>query len=291
MKNLIFLSKYLDSQGLFTESKLIEKLAQDSSTSEWQEIIAIVEQPVSDQVLTAVRYLKQGAMGMYQNAEKLNQLSESDLRTLAEITSKYQKNTASQFEKLSKTAQMEFLKQLGTKGLRLMPVIGFAFSFLIALKNFVYGLTTFAKLVKDSSQIGLNWFEVLFPNKLNEKVTQYQNDPEQLKIITQLTKYSKEFSDEGISFLANIIDFVKDIIFVFIDVGSFGWLTIGDVGLSFILMGIEKLIESNVLPEFDLILNRIISIANQHIQDLTSQLDPTFFDSEYKEESSYDLFK
>jgi len=161
-------------------------------------------------------------------------------------------------------------KYLGSKGLKLIPVIGFVFSFGIALKNFIYGFTTFAKLVKDSQQIELNWIEVLFPQKLTEKLIQFKAEPEKLKILAQLTKYSKEFSDEGISLVANSIDFVKDIIFLFIDVGSFGWLTVGDVSLSFILMVIESITESNLLWQFDAIINRIVLTANIKIKELSN---------------------
>lgn len=297
MDNLITLSQYLEKIGLIEEAGRIFQLAQNQpELQSWQEVITAAQEPVSDQILTAIRYVTEGASAMYENAQTLNQLSDDDLKLLVEIASKTHNNDATDFNALTKNAQMGLVKSLGTKALRLMPVIGFIFSFLIALKNFVYGLTTFAKLVKDCSQIDLNWLEVLFPEKLNEKVSQYQNDPEKLKVLTQLTKYSKEFSDEGISFLANVIDFIKDIIFLFIDVGSFGWLTVADVSLSFILMGIEYVIESNTLPMFDPIIKKIVFIANNKIQELSSVIDPNFFAPEMpqltpvNEEDPFSLF-
>lgn len=285
MHNLISLSAYLKNHGLLEESFQIIQLAQ-INLKPWQEIISIINTPVPDQILTATKYISQGIIGMQQNAEKLKQLPAEDLKLLAQISS--QQANSHQL----KTAQLKIIKDLGAKGLRLMPLIGFMFSFLIALKNFMYGFATFAKLAKDSSQIELNWFEILFPNKLNEKIDQYQDDPKHLKIVTQLTKYSKEFSDEIISLVANSLDFIKDIIFIFIDVGSFGWMTVGDISLSFILMGLEMLVEANVLPQFDQLLTKIGDIAKQHLQQTSSEIDSDFFDLDSQdEEIDYDLFK
>lgn len=292
MNNLTILSKYLNNIGLSDEAYQIFKLAQaEPEIQSWQEVITIAQTPVSDQILTAIQYVAQGANSMYQSAQNLNRLSEADLKLLVEIVSKSNSTDASNFDSLTKTAQINIVKNFGTKALRLMPVIGFMFSFLIALKNFVYGLTTFAKLVKDCTQVDLTWLEVLFPEKLMEKTTQYQDDSEKLKVLAQLTKYSKEFSDEAISFVANIIDFIKDIIFLFLDVGSFGWLTVGDISLSLVLMGIEYVVEANTLPQFDPILTKIIEIANNQIQTLSSEFDPSFFASKNEQEDLYSLFR
>jgi hypothetical protein len=214
---------------------------------------------------------------MSHNAEKLNELSSDELSLGIQMLASMPEKTAHDFNSLTKTAQMEWAKKLwggtkfmGEKSLRILPVIGFIFSFMIALKNFVYGLTAFSKLAADSSLIGLSWLEILFPEKLNQKVQEFKNEPTKLVTLVNLTKYSKEFSDEGISFVANSIDFVKDIIFLFIDIGSFGWLTVGDISLSVIIMALEMLAESNTLVKFDSIITQIASIASGKIQQLST---------------------
>lgn len=273
MTNLRLLSERLNTLGYHQEAEEILKISQLSPIQLWQDLIQAANAPVPDQVLTAGRYVSSGVNEMVKNAQQFSHLSPEELT--AGIKLALNPKTAG-INQLEKSAQMELAKSLwnGTKSLgkgvlRVIPVVGFIFSFLIALKNFVYGLTTFAKLAKDSEQIGLNWLEILFPEKLSGKVKEYKGDPIKLSTLVQLTKYSKEFSDEGISFASNGIDFIKDVIFLFIDVGSFGWLTIGDISLSFILMGLEYLAESQTLPLFDKVIFQVINLAEAQITALS----------------------
>ncbi len=224
----------------------------------WKNLLDSIDDPIPDQISQAAKYLASGAIEMYQSQQHLNQLSPEQLR--AAINNAY----------FNKEAQLwEGAKYLGKKTLNVLPAVGFVFSFLQALKNFVYGLNLFAKLSQDSHQIGLTWFEILFPENLKKKIDEYSDQPVKLKTVASLSKYSKQFSDEGISFVVNIIDFIKDTIFIFIDIGTFGWLTVADVSLSVFLMGVEYLAEKDTLPLFDQTLQNIIELANFKIADLS----------------------
>lgn len=290
-QNLFHLYKYLHQNGLIVEAQLVSNVVEKTTAlKEWQNVLNATREPLPDQIMTAIQYLKNGATEMYKNMEPIKNLSEDDLKNLVILASKAQTLQSQgqiNLETLTKQGQAQLAKSLwsgtkllGKQTLHLMPYVGFIFSFLFGLKNFVYGLTTFAKLAKDSEQIGLTWLEILFPGKLNEKVTIYKNDPKQMQILTRLTRYSQEFSTEGISLIANIIDFIKDVIFLFIDIGSFGWLIVGDISLSIILMAIQYVVQSESYELFENTINDIVSISNSKIKELSV----TDFDSMNPEE-------
>lgn len=263
-RQLSQLSKYLQQQGFLAEAQAISSLNQ---TTAWQKVLDAIEEPLPDQIITSIQYLKDGMEGMVENMQKMKDLPPDDLKALVEITSKTKPN------QLNKSSQAELMKSLwsgtkfmGKRTLQVLPFVGFAFAFLIALKNFIYAFTSFAKLVKDSEQVGLTWLEVLIPSKLEEKINTFKNNPDKMLTLVRLIKYAQAFVVEGVLFVTNDLDFVKDVIFLFLDFGSFGWLLVADISVSTILMVIQYLAESSAKETYEIVLNDIKTIATSKLQ-------------------------
>jgi hypothetical protein len=305
-RKLLKLSKSLNALGMPKESKnIVEifKAAQIGGTiQEWDITLKEATDPVPEQLPTkAVKYVIKGAIGLYQASQGVQGLSQAELKKAIELAEKMPKVKASngynykQIKKLAdkfnkifpepnsghiKNAQLETAKsllggaaQLGGMALRVVPFIGVIFSGMLAFKNLIYGFWAYRDLAKESVQIGLHWTETLFPQKIEEKVAQNSNDPEKLTIASKVSKLAKVFVDEAISFVANFIDAIKDLMFAFINAAFFTLTTGLDIGLSFVIMAIEWWAEGKSLAPYSNILNSIADMAKNKIAEFSKSFD------------------
>jgi hypothetical protein len=267
----------LAQQNLIKEAQSIFDLPnQIEHIKKWQVINEEIESPLPNQIITSIQYMKKNLNAMIQSSDGMKHLSQKDLQTLIEMITFAQQHKANQLNQFQKHGQSELLqniwkgtKYVGKQTSHLIPVVGFAFSFFWALKGFVYSLTSFSKLLKDSGLIGMSWLEVISPEELKQKATILQNNPGDLLILTRLTKYSEAFSENIISFVTDGADFIKDLIFLFLDIGSFGWMTIGDISISVFFMVIQQLAQSASADQFKVVLNKIKSIVDSNIEKLS----------------------
>lgn len=256
---------------------LIKNSLFSNELSDWTEVLNVIRQPIPDQLLEITKTCSHNIKLLNSYASKLSQLSAEDLKTLINMALHSKEASHYNFESLNKRAQKELAQKFwgGTKfltkeTLRLIPFIGFVFSFMLTLKNLIYSILTFAQLLPEAKELGISWIDCLYSSKLLKIIQLNQNDPEKLKMLVKITKYSKMFLDEGISLLANSSDLAKDLIFSFLATGTFGIAGIMDIGLSAVFMALEWSSESAILKDFDLILRKILSITNSKIEELTA---------------------
>lgn len=290
------------------------------SKSDWQMVIEEIEKPAEPQMLDrAIQYVVNGAIQLTGVANNLKETDPSTIEGAAEIVSKMGKSASNNLEILQKyaslttfkpiisdsdqlkTAQMQWLKSLlgqegaakaiaetggllGKGGGKMIPVIGFIFSGILAIKNIYYGFYEYQKLVSEASELGISWFDTLYPNKLSHLVKQNSNEPDKLILLARITKTAKAFWDEAISAAANTLDAVKDFIFLFLEIGSMGLAIAGDIGISLVLWMIEEGTESAVHQHYDVVLKHIRTIAEDKLQDIDMQ--PEYFQFQETDEEA-----
>jgi len=316
-KNLVTLAKDLNYLGYKNASKkiiTISKIAQDLNLEmqQWQAVVEEAEKPVPKQIFdVAIESVINGVIGLVKSSENLKGVSEDDIKTALELGSKIPgaikganvnidviEKFASNFNKMNKTAQSSVLKglgNLGSRALKVIPIIGFVFSAAMAIKNLIYGFIEFRKLMSISDEINMPWYETLFADKMMGRIEQNKGAPEKLIAMIKVSKSAKAFVDEAISFAANYIDFFKDIIFLIVEAivaaGSAiippGWIaTLGigavDITLSFIIMVVEYYAEKNAFEKYDIAINKIKDVAQLEIRTISLNNYDNFDDEELR---------
>lgn len=303
-ENLLKLSEMLNLMGLNSESERVNLIIKNSeaqpSREDWEKVIDSIENPIPAQSIgRAVEYFKTGFSDLAKSTNELKDLPKEDIALAIEVGTKIPgaikgssvnikviNKFSNRFVGMNKKAQMQAIKGLGTKALRIVPWIGAVFSGILAIKNILYGCVEYKRLMSFSSKIELGWQDTLSPAKIAQKINQNRGQPGKLTVAVKTSQSAKIFVDEAISFVANSIDFSKDIAFFLIEsvvaAGSTiippGWaaaLGIGavDIALSVIIMIIEAQAESSALAEYDKVIQSVKEIALKGIQDKISLLD------------------
>lgn len=274
------------------EAKQINGIIKNSSYSieEWVSVLTEAEAPIPPDVTEeAITYIIQGAANFYKASESLINLDPEDIKSAMEIAKSapgistsagFNFSEIHKVATLSKSAQTEWVKSImqgvkskGGAGLKTIPYIGIIFSAMLAVKNLSYGLWAYSDLIKDCDEIGLTWIDTLYPDRISQKITEFQGDPGKLIIATKTSKSAKVFVDEGISLVANSLDAVKDLLFLFVNFLSFGGSGFLDFGSSAIIAVMEWKAEEATLGKYDGLISKVKEIAENKIQQLTPQSD------------------
>jgi len=303
-RKILKLSKSLYDSNFNKESEnvlnILRKAKLSAPLEQWKSVYEEATKPIPPQFVgRAVKYLVSGATGLFETSQKLEGLSEEELKQVLELAEQFPevktqagynfkqiKKLAKEFDNRFpkdghiKSAQLDWAKNLiggginlGGKALKLIPYVGVIFSGMLAFKNFMYGFWEYSKLKEESKQIGLTWLDTLYPVKIEAKVQEYQDNPEKLEVTSRVSKSAKLFVDEGISFVANFIDAIKDLIFFFLSTATFGLATVGDIGISLIIAAIEWQAENQALAPYSNILKSIANLAQNKINEITRPMD------------------
>lgn len=305
---ILKLADYLDNLGLEKEAlellALLEKSAvlKPPAIDDWYKVIEEVDSPYVDTAYQAVRRYLSGASGHLTEANKgLQGARPEDIKAITDnipleqlVSQATKRNNlvkyaavTSEDVALVKAAEFcvsqgwierpnykranwwKYVKMIG--GATLKYVVPFV-SLLFAIINFYYCAVELSKLMSEAPDVGMAWHEPVFnPGKTLQKAQENLEDPKTLRKLAKVNKTGKTFADEAISMVANGIDGVKDIIFLIVDIVSAGtsiWL---DLGISFVIMIIEWLIEGAVLPIYDQ--------ATQLIRDKAADEITTYYTS------------
>jgi hypothetical protein len=290
-------------------------MAESGEVAEWQLVLDEVSKPAPSGVFgQAIQYVKSGMAGLTEASKRLANVPQEDIRDAIEYGTKIPgavtggsinldviEKFSRQFEAMNKTAQMAALKGLGSKALKIMPIIGVVFSGAFAIKNIIYGFVEYGRLSALSGEIDMLWYETLFADNINKKIEEFRDNPNKLVSTVKVCKSAKIFVDEAISAVANSVDFVKDFAFLILEgliaAGSIivpaGWgaflgITSVDILLSVIIWIIEYYAEGAAMEKYDIALANVSDIAEQKIQSF-SEIDPVNYD-DWDVEDLYDYF-
>lgn len=277
------------------EANLILKLAQQEDIiKSWENLLLTCQSPIDPNILSkSFSYMFKGAKNLVTAAAKLQSLSSQQIESLVNMSSnmpgvktsagfndyqmlKYSK----QFNELFPNQEFSHIKVAQVSQLvsetgsniverqhyKLVPYIGVIFSAIFALKYLTYGFIEFSRLVGNAPTVGLSWQDTLFPERLRQKVSEFNDQPDMLIKLTELIKISKEFISNFISTIGGSIDMVKDLILTFVNIASLGASIFVDLGLSLIIAVIEYFTEQSALEEHNNVINEITSLAVSKIK-------------------------
>lgn len=265
-------SNHLDAKNSIIR---LQKYSQATDElSKWQEVLNSLSEGYASGTEKAISNIKNSANLLMKEAEKLKTLDKESIEAAIDKVKKANfkideemiKKIASNPEIIEKDAQL--FNMLG----KVAPAIGVIFSGMFALKNLAAGIYEVTNLINHKTNLNMSWAQVLNPDSFSYMANNNKDNPEKLKDISIATQISKQVWDEGISLIANSIDFVKDLLFIFINLGTGGLTMAVDIGLSIIIMIAEMSAEKVVLEDFQNVLNSISDIANAHIKSLTPAL-------------------
>ena len=265
------------------------------SLADWEALLEEVNTPIPKQMFgRAISYVVKGVTGLTEVGGELKDVPKEDVEMALQVGAHIGavknssidldkiKKFSKDFQELNKTAQMSILKELGSGALKVVPIIGVVFSAALAVKNLVYGFMEFITLMDVSRKVGLAPYETLFADPIIKKIAEFSSQPAKLTDLVKTCKSAKVFVDEAISFGANSIDFIKDLIFLIIEAivatGSFiippGWAaTLGvasiDIALSFIIMVFEYYIEEAAKKKYTDAITSMGELADTNIKRLS----------------------
>lgn len=239
MNKLRELSEQLEIINLTKESIAVIKLASN------QAIIPIAESFTENFNLLKSYY------------SKFSHLTLDEIKqAIAGILSRYKISELSN-NSLKKEAQ---LKTLFFNSLRIIPVVGFIVNFLITLNNLKNSIYHFYQMQSDALKLNLNPIKTLIPNELRKEARVNKDNIDNLNILLDLTTNSKLFYDEAISLVFNSMDFVKDVIFLFVELSTLGLTIFADIGFSVLFALLEYVVEGYVLDDFDPIITLLTEL-------------------------------
>lgn len=230
----------------------------------WQNVISIVDSDMEQQVTDkAISYLVKTASGLPKALSELRGMNIADLKE----TASYVLKKSASVQNFEKTAKEESQRKNANSSFlgRTMPFIGPVINGITGIKNCYYGFYYFRDAMKFAQQVGLSWSDTLEPEKISNCVERYRNNPKALIVLSNITKNANAFVVEGLNLVVNGIDSVKDILFIFVDVLSFGGAGFIDFGISVLLWVMEGNFESRWEASYHPILEKIKSIAQTKI--------------------------
>jgi hypothetical protein len=277
-KKVLEIIKYSENE-LFENATSIEA----NEIDRWRKLLEEVQAPIPQQIFgRSIKYLVRGGLELYEVSQQLKDLDISEIEAIINLAKKASFGSHNSIDDIIKKAELDWTNPAGKgagKSLKLIPYIGVIFSGALAIKNLAYGLYEFSILVEEANKIGLSWYDTLYPERIAHSVNEYQNSPEDLKIAVKTVKSAKVFVDEGISFVANSIDFAKDFIFLLIEFAvaltGIGAVAVGtaDFTSSALIAIVEYQAEIGSKEHYDRVLEIITDIAESNIQNLTPAKD------------------
>lgn len=291
-QSLINLSFSLEDLGMDQEAGLLSqmvKIAQGITPQEvesWKAVVEEVDRPYETEAMKAISgpFVK-GWKELAKHSGVLGKAKKEDIIDAVEYVKKFFKLAEENNELIIKPrpiapgleSQAIGWSLLG-KALPGLP--GAIIGGLFALKNIVYSVREFSRMVQSGRQIGLNWWNTLQTSDLHEAAVRYGDDPKKLFILTKTTKAAQLFKDEAISAAINSIDATKDLIMGVLEaLGTLASLGIGgglaltiDIGISIALMFVEWVIEDEALKGNKEILKFIRKTALSHIPEESREL-------------------
>ena len=259
------------------------KVSFDDESLLWQKAWEAVNKPRPQQLPTKLAsQLAEGVSGLIQAGKDIQDANPEQLRNAGRAAKKLMStagqstDTLLKYSKIGKDPKITKEAGIGSAALRSIPLIGVIFSGLLAFKNFHYAMEEAGNLFhrSRSEDLGVSWYTLLIPANLRALKHKHQSDPVKLPVLDDLAKIAKSFVDELISFIANGTDFVKDMIFLFLDIFTAGWAIWLDIGISVAIMAIEWATESAVLERFDSVIEDIyLTILNTYRKILNSSYE------------------
>lgn len=298
LRHLIGLLKEagLNNEANELKSLLIKYSFQDNKNLQlWQGVLYELEAPRPLQIQgKALQWLFSANEELKDVSKELQGADEKEIKDALKIVEQVSKNTnlsVEELEKLSsmkwdkelvKTAQWGWLKGIGSGVLKSLPLVGVIFSFLLVCKNVYYSFVEYNKLVSEASQIGLSWADTLQPSKMNSKIKEYYNNPEKMRLAVRTTRTARTFVDEGVSLIANTVDFIKDIIMLFAAIPSLGLSIAIDVGISILIFIVELAVEEGYKSLYNPALQNARERAESMISVLVSKIDHADAEKSYE---------
>jgi hypothetical protein len=281
IKQINELEKFLRKNSFTNESNDLLKILKYADTRElvkWETLLAEVKAPATKQIFGTV------LDGIIDNAGNLARVSfelsslgfngtlsqEASLALSSLIASNSKIEASSPIDGFEKKSQlMKTIKNLGAGAVKLIPLM----TFVISLKNLLYGTREAIYLAGYEQSLGIEWYEVFQPNALSELIDKSRNDCDKLIIITKMIKSMKVFIDEMVSMPLNFADGIKDFIFFFMD--WTGYAIIPDIAISlFIGFYVDKKIDTYGKESYNVLLEKIGNIATEHIREESISIVP-----------------
>lgn len=144
---------------------------------------------------------------------------------------------------------------------------------LMALRNLKKGLDGYKKLVAKGKEIGLSWYQTLWPPYLSAKINNFSDDPDKLATIVEISSIAPIFIKNCLMIVLNSLTAAKDILPKLVEAlkktsagQKFGWL-INFLPLINLLvgMGLDKI----GLKLFDNTKQKVMKIINSNMERLS----------------------
>lgn len=293
------LAEYLAEIGLDKEAaRLLDLVAVASlsvnSVDAWYDVIVEIDSDYIDPGYKAVSgYMKNAAHYLEKAAPELQDITKEELKSILDniplekfisqasdvrLLRKYAVadgqdpliKAAGLLHELGYISAPEYKKAfLGLVGKAAGKIIPFG-AFILAVINFYYCAVSIWKLMSELPDAGLRWYDCFVPSNIKSAAERNKENPEILKSLGKATKTSEVLYTEYISLLANLVDGIKDFVFLFIDVGSGGWSVAIDIGISVIILFIELGVNTWASSYYQDVLKAIRGISVDKIIDLKS---------------------
>jgi hypothetical protein len=232
----------------------------------WENIKYQISKPISqDKINLATDLLQKGLASIEEASQEADKM---DQKSLEYYISRLFNNNINKEADLKSMISKSFPGKLLGK---VVPLLSFFFGAYDVYQAYFH----FKDLFNKSNKVGLTLTQSLVPYYLDLKVDVYEDDIDQLLILCDIIKSARDFNKRLISAITNIVDGIKDFIFMIADILTYGTSVIVDVGLSFVFVIIDFVGEGYVDSVYNEILKRIENIADQNIADLNLDLDKT----------------
>lgn len=150
---------------------------------------------------------------------------------------------------------------------------------IMAFRNLKKGFDGYKKLVAKSKDIGLTWYQTLWPPYLSAKINQFSDDPDKLATIVEISSIAPMFIKNCLMLILNSLTAAKDMLPKLAEalkktsVGQkFGWLINFLPFISLLVgMGLDKI----GLKLFDNTRQKVMGIINSNIERLSGTTQST----------------
>lgn len=150
---------------------------------------------------------------------------------------------------------------------------------IMAFRSLKKGFDGYKKLVAKSKDIGLSWYQTLWPPYLSAKINQFSDDPDKLATIVEISSIAPMFIKNCLMLILNSLTAAKDMLPKLVEalkktsVGQkFGWLINFLPFISLLVgMGLDKI----GLKLFDNTRQKVMGIINSNIERLSGATQST----------------
>lgn len=134
-------------------------------------------------------------------------------------------------------------------------------SLIFAIVHFYYFFMEYARFINQTTKLNIKWQDAINPQYLINSVESNKSNPGVLLELVKLTKTNSIMITNLLSTILNYIDFIKDIVMLFVNIGSLGLSIMIDLGISAIILIIEMTANYTVESIYKEILNKIKDIS------------------------------